>query len=78
MFILATNFLVLRNMAYWQQALFVAGLTILAKVLEFLGEFLIQDVTFDPVVLWVGVINCILWPWLFLLLRRIRRHWHIR
>ncbi len=77
-FILATNFLVLRNMAYWQQALFVAGLTILAKVLEFLGEFLIQDVTFDPVVLWVGVINCILWPWLFLLLRRIRRHWHIR
>ncbi len=77
-FILATNFLVLRNMAYWQQALFVASLTILAKVLEFLGEFLIQDVTFDPVVLWVGVINCILWPWLFLLLRRIRRHWHIR
>ncbi|EKO3559309.1 rod shape-determining protein MreD, partial [Vibrio metschnikovii] len=25
-----------------------------------------------------GVISCILWPWMFLLLRRIRRHWNIK
>ncbi|MGR5489214.1 rod shape-determining protein MreD, partial [Vibrio alfacsensis] len=23
-------------------------------------------------------INCILWPWMFLLLRRVRRPWHVR
>ncbi|EKQ5812421.1 rod shape-determining protein MreD, partial [Vibrio metschnikovii] len=28
--------------------------------------------------LWSGVISCILWPWMFLLLRRIRRHWNIK
>ncbi|HCD1294123.1 TPA: rod shape-determining protein MreD, partial [Vibrio parahaemolyticus] len=23
-------------------------------------------------------INCILWPWMFLLMRRVRRAWHVR
>ncbi len=77
-FLVAANFLVIRNMALWQQAFLIGALTILAKLWEFVGEYLIQDVTFNPVSLWVGLINSILWPWLFLLMRRIRRRWHIR
>lgn len=77
-YLVAANFLVLRNMALWQQAMFIAALTILAKCFEFFGEYLIQDVTFNSMSLWSGLVNCILWPWVFLLLRRVRRHWHIR
>jgi len=77
-YLVAANFLVLRNMALWQQAMFIAALTILAKFIEFSGEFLIQDVSFNPMSLWSGLVNCILWPWMFLLLRRVRRHWHVR
>lgn len=77
-YIVAANFLVLRNMALWQQAILIGIFTIAAKLLEFGGEFLIQDVRFDPLSYWSGLVNCILWPWLFLFLRRVRRHWHIR
>jgi rod shape-determining protein MreD len=77
-YLVAVNFLLLRNMALWQQAIVIALLAMGLEVLIFCGEFLIQDVTFNPLSLWSGVISCILWPWMFLLLRRIRRHWNIK
>ncbi|PTC05789.1 rod shape-determining protein MreD [Vibrio mediterranei] len=77
-YIVALNFLVLRNMALWQQATIMALISMLLEVFIFFGEYLIQDVTFNPMSLWSGLINCILWPWMFLLLRRVRRHWHVR
>ncbi|GLO59771.1 rod shape-determining protein MreD [Vibrio sp. MACH09] len=77
-YLVAANFLVLRNMALWQQAMFIALLTVFAEFFEFGGEYLIQDVSFNTMSLWSSLVNCILWPWLFLLLRRVRRHWHIR
>ncbi|GAL19510.1 rod shape-determining protein MreD [Vibrio maritimus] len=77
-YVIALNFLVLRNMALWQQATLMALLSMMLEVCIFFGEYLIQDVTFNPMSLWSGLINCILWPWMFLLLRRVRRHWHVR
>jgi rod shape-determining protein MreD len=77
-YIVALNFLVLRNMALWQQATIMALISMLLEVFIFFGEYLIQDVTFNPMSLWSGLINCIRWPWMFLLLRRVRRHWHVR
>lgn len=77
-YLVALNFQVLRNMALWQQGVVIGALTVLAEFLEFFAEYLLQDVEFDPHYLWAGVINCILWPWMFLLLRRLRRHWHMR
>jgi len=78
MYIVAMNFLVLRNMALWQQAFVIGLLAMSLEVLIFFGEFIIRDVEFNPLSLWSGLISCILWPWMFLLLRRIRRHWHIK
>ncbi len=77
-YIAALNFLVIRNMALWQQAILIGVMSMGLEVLIFGGEYLIQDVTFNPVSLWSGLINCILWPWMFLLMRRVRRHWHVR
>ncbi|MDN3700354.1 rod shape-determining protein MreD [Vibrio artabrorum] len=78
MYIVALNFLVIRNMALWQQAIIIAVLTVLFEVMIFFGEYLIQDVIFNPLSLWSALINGILWPWMFLLMRRVRRHWHVR
>ncbi|MDN3608282.1 rod shape-determining protein MreD [Vibrio ostreicida] len=77
-YVIGLNFLVLRNMALWQQALLIGLLSMFLDVLIFAGEYLIQDVTFNLLSLWSGLINSILWPWLFLLMRRVRRHWHVR
>ena len=57
-YLVAINFLVLRNMALWQQAVIIGVLSMLLEVLIFCGEYLIQDVTFNPLSLWVGMINC--------------------
>ncbi|MCA2015761.1 rod shape-determining protein MreD [Vibrio tritonius] len=77
-YVVAMNFLVLRNMALWQQAVVIGLLTMALEFMIFLGEYLIQDVDFNPMSLWSGVISCVLWPWMFLLLRRVRRHWHLK
>lgn len=77
-YLVALNFLVLRNMALWQQAVIIGLLSMLLEMLIFGGEYLIQDVTFNPLALWSGLINCVLWPWLFLLMRRVRRQWHVK
>ena len=76
--LVALNFLWLRNMALWQQAILIGLLSMILDVLIFSGEYLVQDIAFNPLLLWSGLINTILWPWLFLLMRRVRRHWHVR
>ncbi|NIY84018.1 rod shape-determining protein MreD [Vibrio hepatarius] len=77
-YLVALNFLVIRNMALWQQAILIALMSVILDLLIFCGEYLIQDISFNPVTLWSGVINFILWPWMFLLMRRVRRSWHVR
>jgi len=77
-YLVALNFLLLRNMALWQQAILIGLLSMILDVLIFSGEYLVQDIAFNPLLLWSGLINTILWPWLFLLMRRVRRHWHVR
>jgi rod shape-determining protein MreD len=77
-YLVAMNFLILRNMALWQQAVVMGLLTIGLDLLIFAGEFMVRMIEFNPLSLWSGVISCILWPWMFLLLRRVRRYWNIK
>ena len=77
-YIIALNFRVLRNLSLWQQAIVIALLSLAAKLIEFWAEYLVSNISFYPQQLWAVLFNCILWPWLFLLLRRIRRKLAIR
>lgn len=77
-YIVAVNFLMLRNMALWQQALLITLLSVLLQLLIFIGENVIQESVLDFSYIWGSVINFFLWPWLFYLLRRIRRRWHVK
>jgi len=60
-YLVALNFLLIRNMALWQQSILIAFFTALLEVLIFCGEYLNQDVVFNPLSLWTAAINCILW-----------------
>ncbi len=68
----------LRNMPLWQQSIFIAGLSIIMNFTIFLTEFLSSLVLFHPKLFWNCLINAILWPWIFLLLRKVRRQFLIR
>lgn len=77
-YIVALNFQLIRNLSLWQQAILVAFLTLAGKLIEFWAEYLVSVVAFEPERLWAVALNCLLWPWLFLLLRRMRRKFSIR
>lgn len=77
-YIVALNFQLLRNMSLWQQATLFSLLTLLGKMVVFWVESLISNVKFEPDLLLAGVLNFLLWPWLFLLLRRVRRKFSIK
>ena len=76
-YIVALNFQMFRNMSLLHQALLLTLLSLSGKVIVYWLEYAISPVVFDPRILLSGVLNFLLWPWLFLLLRRIRRQFSI-
>ena len=77
-YIVADNYQKIRNFSVWQQALIVGLLSALYQLLVFALQRILNDVIFLPSYMYPVLTTIILWPWAFLLLRKIRRHFQIK
>mgnify|MGYP000430150801 CR=1 FL=1 len=77
-FIAAVNFQKIRNFSLWQQALIVGILSSLYHLVVFWLQRVLLDVVFLPSYLAPVLTTTVLWPWVFLLLRKIRRQFKVK
>ncbi|XQW85559.1 rod shape-determining protein MreD [Thalassotalea piscium] len=77
-YIIAGNFQKIRNFSVWQQALIMGILSALYHLLVFWFQRFLTDAVFLPQYLYPVITTIVLWPWAFLLLRKIRRHFKIK
>ncbi len=72
-FVLAANYQRLRNYSVWQQAFIIGTLSAFYHLLVFWLQHLLTDIYFLFTYLWPVLTTMALWPWVFMLLRKLRR-----
>ncbi len=77
-YFVAKYHLILRNLSLWLQSLLVIVYIILIRFMIFFIEWVLHSAEFNAQELIGALISGILWPWIFLLMRHIRRGLHLR
>ncbi len=72
-YVVALNFQMIRNVSLWRQAFMIFGLTIAGRLIEFWCEAVVSGASFNVSLLYSGITNFLIWPWLFSFLRHIRQ-----
>lgn len=77
-YISASNFQKIRNFSLWQQSIIIGIFAALYHLIVFWLQRFLADVTFLVDYLYPVITSLIIWPWAFLLLRKVRRHFQIK
>jgi len=77
-YIVVENHQKIRNFSIWQQALITGVLAALYHLVVFWLQRFLIDVVFLPSYLYPVITTIVLWPWVFYLLRRVRRSFSIK
>ncbi|MEC8208566.1 MAG: rod shape-determining protein MreD [Pseudomonadota bacterium] len=77
-FITASNFQKIRNFSLWQQSILVALFLTLYHLMQFWLNHFLMGIYFSPHYLWPVLTGMLCWWWIFLILRKYRRHFRIR
>lgn len=77
-FIVAGNYQKIRNFSIWQQALITGVIAALYHLVVFWLQRFLIDASFLTSYLYPVITTIILWPWVFYLLRKVRRHFSIK
>lgn len=77
-YFVAKYHLILRNLSLWQQAILIIFYISLIRFMIFLVEWILHHAEFNAQELFGAIISGVLWPWVFLLMRHIRRGLRLR
>ncbi|MCF1427252.1 MAG: rod shape-determining protein MreD [Shewanella sp.] len=77
-YVVVLHFQRLRNFPLWQQAVVVALLVSFYHLVVFWAEFVIDIAHFNISLFLPAISSLLLWPWVFMMLRRLRRHYKVR
>lgn len=72
-YILARYNQIFANLSLWTQSLLMILMVFMLRIVIFIVELCIHTATFNGQEIFGAIISGALWPWLFLLLRRIQR-----
>ncbi|MFT4939923.1 MAG: rod shape-determining protein MreD [Paraglaciecola sp.] len=72
-YVLAANYQRLRNYSVWQQAIMIGIMSALYNLIVFWLQHLLTDIYFLFAYLWPVLTSIVIWPWIFWLLRKVRR-----
>lgn len=67
----------MRNLAIWQQVFFILILSLAVEVLIYWVSFVVSGVEYHPELFFRSIVNAVLWPWLYILMNRIKNYFHI-
>jgi rod shape-determining protein MreD len=77
-YIIVLNYQKLRNFSIWQQALIIAFLLLLYHLLIYWMQFVIFRSEFQVQQLLPVLSGTVIWPWIYWLLRRLRRRYKVK
>lgn len=72
-YFIAKYHLILRNLSLWLQSLLVMAYIALIRFAIFFIELMLHSANFNTQELLGALVSGVLWPWIFLLMRQIRR-----
>jgi len=75
--IVVIHFQKVRSYSIGHQALVMTGISGLYQSLSYLFELSLSDVIMPSGYYLSSIVTVLAWPWLFLVLRKARRHWRI-
>lgn len=77
-YLAAFQFQKIRNFSLWQQALIIGCLSLVGKVTIFWAEHLFSRASLNFAYFWSTLSTMLIWPWVFLVLRKVRRRFNIK
>ena len=77
-YLAASNFQLIRNMSLWQQAIIVCFFDFLYRLFIFILENIVNDAQIQAEYFWPVLTTSVVWPWVFLLMRKIRRKFKVQ
>lgn len=73
-YLITRNHLLLRNLSLWMQSVLVIGFVFTIRLSIFFVEFILHSANFNWQEIFGALASGMLWPWIFLLLRKIRHY----
>ncbi|HBO39452.1 MAG TPA: rod shape-determining protein MreD [Pasteurellaceae bacterium] len=77
-YLVALNHQLLRNLSFWQQSLLLILFVLAIRLAIFFTTSLIHSAHFQAQEVVGAFVSGIVWPWVFLLLRKIRHQLHLK